>query len=116
MIRIKRAYEEPADEDGERILVDRLWPRGISKERAKIDRWLKDLAPSPELRKRFDHDPAKWEDFRRRYRQELEAHRASMEALAMASRKADLTLIYAAKDELHNDAVVLLEVLEELAR
>lgn len=111
MIAIKRAYEKPAKEDGTRVLIDRLWPRGVSKEDAQIDRWAKDLAPSTELRKWFDHDPAKWEEFQERYTEELAAHRAELEVLAKEAKGQRVTLVYGAKDEKHNDAVVLANLL-----
>ena len=116
MFTIKRAYEPPAPEDGERILIDRLWPRGVSKERAAIDEWMKELAPSTELRRWFGHDPAKWDEFRKRYRAELSAQREALEALAKQGARRRITLVYGARDEEHNDAVVLREVLEEMRR
>ena len=109
-ISLKRAYEPPAETDGMRVLVDRLWPRGVTKSRARIDLWLKDLAPSTELRKWFGHDPGKWPEFRKRYRAELKGNPALAE-LREQSRQRDITLVYAARDELHNDAVVLKQVL-----
>ena len=111
MFRIKRVYEEPATEDGKRILVDRLWPRGVSKEAARIDEWLKEIAPSDELRKWFGHDPARWEEFRERYRRELEAKTELLGHLRTVARKGAVTLLFAAKDEEHNNAVVLKEML-----
>jgi uncharacterized protein YeaO (DUF488 family) len=114
-IRIKRAYEEPEPDDGYRVLIDRLWPRGIGKEHLRLDAWLKELAPSPELRKWFGHDPARWEEFQKRYRAELSAPEAQTLLTELAER-ADLgpvTLIYAARDEQHNNAVVIRELLEE---
>jgi uncharacterized protein YeaO (DUF488 family) len=110
-IRLKRAYDPPSAEDGERILVDRLWPRGVSKASAGIDRWLKDIAPSTALRKWFGHDPARWEEFRRRYGAEIRAHAEPLAELRAAARKGPITLVFAARDERHNDAVVLREVL-----
>jgi uncharacterized protein YeaO (DUF488 family) len=110
-IMLKRAYEPPAGTDGQRILVDRLWPRGLVKARAGIDLWLKDVAPSTALRQWFKHDPEKWPEFKRRYRAELEGSAALAELVAL-SRRQDVTLVYAAKDELHNDAVVLKQLLE----
>jgi len=107
---LKRAYESPAEADGVRVLVDRLWPRGVAKSKANIDFWLKDLAPSTELRKWFGHDPEKWPEFQKRYRAELRGNPALSELRAL-SRQGNVTLIYAAKDELHNDAVVLKQVL-----
>lgn len=105
-ISIKRVYEIPDSTDGTRVLVDRLWPRGIAKEEAKIDLWLKDVAPSTELRKWFGHDPEKWSDFIGRYRAELENNSALAE-LYKLSRNGKVTLIYAAKDEIHNNAAAL---------
>jgi uncharacterized protein YeaO (DUF488 family) len=110
-IKLKRAYEPPAADDGVRILVDRLWPRGVRKENAALDQWAKDLAPSTELRKWFGHDPKRWEEFRRRYREELHRHADRVEQLRAMARKGHVTLVYSAHDEAHNDAVVLKEVL-----
>src|SRR5512141_921390 len=107
MIRIKRAYEAEAREDGRRFLVDRLWPRGIKKENLHIDAWLKDVAPSNELRKRFHHDPDKWGEFKRAYYAELDAHPANWTELAADAKKGVVTLIYSAKDEEHNNAAAL---------
>jgi uncharacterized protein YeaO (DUF488 family) len=110
-IRLKRAYEPPGPEDGVRILIDRLWPRGIGKSEAAIDRWLKDAAPSNELRRWFGHDPSKWDEFRRRYEAEL-SHRAELlSELRETARKGPLTLVYGARDEVHNNAVVLRDIL-----
>ncbi|MFN8473818.1 MAG: DUF488 domain-containing protein [Anaerolineae bacterium] len=109
-IRIKRVYEPPAAEDGARILVDRVWPRGLTKEAAHIDAWDKDVAPSTELRKWFGHDPARWDEFRRRYEAELAGNERLAE-LAEKARAADITLVYGARDTEHNQAVVLREVL-----
>jgi uncharacterized protein YeaO (DUF488 family) len=111
-IKIKRAYEEPAEEDGTRILVDRLWPRGLTKERARIDLWLKDIAPSTDLRKWFAHDPAKWTEFQRRYIKELEKNSESLSILRQEAAKGPVTLIYGARDQEHNEAVVLRKLLE----
>jgi len=112
MIKLKRAYEPPSKEDGERILVERLWPRGLTKEKAKIDLWMKDVSPSPELRKWFSHDPAKWEEFCRRYRSELDGHTDLIKELRAKGRKGTLTFVYAAKDEEHNSALLLKEAVE----
>lgn len=109
-ISLKRAYEPPAASDGTRILVDRLWPRGVSKAKAGIDLWLKDVAPSTELRKWFDHDPDKWPEFQRKYRAELKGSEALAE-LRKLSRQGHVTLVYSARDELHNDAVALKKIL-----
>ena len=108
---IKRIYEPPVPEDGKRILVDRLWPRGLSKDDARLDEWLKEVAPSDELRRWFGHDPAKWEEFRRRYRQELKTQGEILERLRNEARKGTVTLLFAAKDEERNNAVVLKEML-----
>ena len=115
MVRLKRAYEPEEDSDGERILVDRLWPRGVRKENAHFSEWMKDLAPSDALRKWFGHDPDKWEDFRRRYREELgEANKKELLGrLAGKAREHTITLVYAARDEKCNQAVVIKELLEE---
>lgn len=111
IIRIKRAYETPDAEDGERILVDRLWPRGLTKEKAKIDLWLKDVAPSTELRKWFAHDPARWAEFQSRYKAELKSNKESLSLLRQQAAKGNVTLIYAAKDQEHNEAVILQRLL-----
>lgn len=110
-VMLKRAYESPAKTDGERILVDRLWPRGLAKVNARIDLWLKDVAPSTELRQWFRHEPDKWPEFKKRYRAELKNNPALSE-LQARSRQRDITLVYAAKDQLHNEAVVLKQILE----
>lgn len=107
---LKRIYEPPDDGDGERILVDRLWPRGVTKAEAALDQWLKDIAPSPELRKWFRHDPAHWDEFGRRYRAELSANAEAVEQLRRLHGK--VTLLYAAHDEQHNHALVLLDFLQ----
>jgi len=110
-IRIKRAYEEPDAEDGERILVDRLWPRGLTKERARIDLWLKNVAPSTELRKWFAHDPAKWPEFSRRYKEELKRNQEQLLLLKQEAAKGTVTLVYGAKDQQYNEAVILQRLL-----
>ncbi|MFZ1753274.1 MAG: DUF488 domain-containing protein [Caldilineaceae bacterium] len=110
-IQIKRAYEQPDKEDGKRILVDRLWPRGLTKEKAAIDLWLKDIAPSTELRHWFGHDPSKWEEFRQRYLRELKENDEQVGLLQQEISKGTVTLIYAAKDTEHNQALVLQEFL-----
>jgi uncharacterized protein YeaO (DUF488 family) len=110
-IRIKRAYEEPDGEDGTRILVDRLWPRGLTKEKAKVDLWLKDVAPSTELRKWFAHDPAKWAEFRSRYLEELKGKKEQLSLLRQQVAKGAVTLVYGAKDQQHNEAVILQRLL-----
>lgn len=110
-IRLKRAYEPPATSDGRRILVDRLWPRGISKADAAIDRWMKDIAPSTELREWFGHDAERWPEFQRRYALEVHKHREQLAELRRLARKDPLTLVYSARDEAHNDAVALRQIL-----
>jgi uncharacterized protein YeaO (DUF488 family) len=112
-IRLKRAYLAPSPDDGVRVLVDRLWPRGLRKSDAAIDRWLKEAAPSHELRRWFGHDPRRWEEFCRRYRAELSSSGAPLEELRSIARKGQLTLVYAARDELHNQAVALRDFLAE---
>ena len=116
MIKIKRVYEDPDPDDGLRVLVDRLWPRGLSRERARLYRWEKGLAPSDELRRWFGHDPERWPGFRSRYRDELEARRPMLEELAGLAAKGRVTLLFAAHDERYNNAVVLKELLEEQGR
>ncbi|CCJ37182.1 hypothetical protein BN140_2259 [Methanoculleus bourgensis MS2] len=113
MIRTKRIYEEPSEDDGLRVLVDRLWPRGLSKAKAKIDRWEKDLAPTTELRRWFGHDPAMWEEFLQRYRAELEGKEEALARLRREANDGTVTLLYAAKDEEHNNAVALKRYIEE---
>jgi uncharacterized protein YeaO (DUF488 family) len=110
-VNIKRVYDTPEKKDGTRILVDRLWPRGLTKEKAQVDLWLKEIAPSAGLRKWFGHDPAKWAEFRKRYRAELDENRASVSALKEQIKKGTTTLVYGAKDEEHNDAFFLKEYL-----
>jgi uncharacterized protein YeaO (DUF488 family) len=109
-VRLKRAYEPPAPEDGERILVDRLWPRGVSKADAALDAWMKDIAPSTGLRQWFAHDPARWETFRDRYAEELRDHADLVEQLRERARRGPITLVYSAHDAEHNDAVVLRDI------
>ena len=113
MVRIKRAYSEASPSDGIRILVDRIWPRGITKKRARIVEWRKDLAPSTLLRKWFGHDPARWNQFRRRYRKELKRSMEELQKLAYLSGKQTITLVYSAADEKHNQAVILKELIDE---
>lgn len=115
-VRIKRAYAEPQAGDGVRVLVDRLWPRGLQKERAKVDIWLKDIAPSAELRRWFGHDQRRWEEFERRYREELRENVESLNVLKVWRDLGVVTLLFAARDEAHNNAVVLKTVLENLRR
>src|SRR5271170_806433 len=104
-VRIKRVYAEPDDEDGKRILVDRLWPRGLTKEKARVDLWLKEVAPSNELRKWFAHDPAKWPEFKTRYKAELKHNPTQLAFLKQAIAKGPATLLFGAKDTEHNEAV-----------
>lgn len=112
MIQCKRVYDEPSPEDGTRVLVDRLWPRGVSKEAAALDDWMKAVAPSDERRKWFDHDPEKWEEFRVRYAQELDEKEDLVQELRSKADSGTLTLLYAAKDREHNHAVVLRNYLQ----
>jgi len=114
MVKLKRVYEDAKKDDGYRILVDRLWPRGISKNEAKIDLWLKDIAPSNELRKWFAHDPKKWHDFQKKYRLELKNKKELIaQILLLEKKEKTVTLLYAAKDAEHNNAVVLVEKLKK---
>jgi len=110
-IKLKRVYEKSTKEDGKRILVDRLWPRGLTKKKANVDLWLKEIAPSTELRKWFHHDPKKWKEFKKRYRQELESKEELVEVLKKELKNGTVTLVYGAKDEEHNAALVLKELL-----
>jgi uncharacterized protein YeaO (DUF488 family) len=110
-LQIKRVYAEPSHEDGKRILVDRLWPRGLTKEKARADLWLKDVAPSNELRKWFAHDPKKWPEFKRRYIEELKTLGEPLAVLRQQVNHGKVTLLYGARDEEHNEAVVLFEML-----
>ena len=110
-VRLKRAYEPASPADGYRLLIDRLWPRGVSRERAKLDAWEKDLAPSTELRQWFGHNPSRFEEFRRRYIEELGDQRVRLTALRRRAREGTLTLVFSAHDTEHNDAVVLADVL-----
>ena len=110
MLKVKRVYDPPSQSDGRRILVDRLWPRGLSKDKAAIDLWMKDLAPSTVLRKWFGHDPEKWPEFQRRYREELQAHDDLVNEIAVAASRSRVTLLFGARDEEHNDAVALASV------
>ena len=113
MLKLKRAYEPPTPDDGERILVERLWPRGLTKAKAKIDLWMKEISPSPELRKWYSHEVAKWKEFQKRYRQELKGHKEQVESLRKKAKSGVVTLVYAAKDDAHNSARVLKEYLEK---
>ena len=105
--KIKRVYEKPENEDGMRILVDRLWPRGLTKEKAAVDLWMKNIGPSTQLRKWFDHDPHKWNEFIRRYYQELKDNSEQILLLKEQSKSGTVTLLYGAKDQEHNEAIVL---------
>ena len=111
-LKLKRVYEPPEENDGIRILVDRLWPRGLSKEKAQVDLWLKEIAPSTELRKWFAHDPEKWSEFKKRYTSELKENKEAVSVLKQEMKKDTVTLLYGAKDKEHNDAVVLLAFLK----
>ncbi len=108
-INIKRVYAKSSKADGKRILVDRLWPRGLTKEKAAIDLWLKDISPTTELRKWFDHDPDKWKEFQKKYRKELTKNKEQVSLLNKQLKKGAVTLVYAARDEEHNEALVLKE-------
>lgn len=110
-VKLKRAYDRPTAGDGTRVLIDRLWPRGVTKADAAIDQWFKDLAPSTALRKWFGHDPARWQEFRRRYAAEVHEHPEMLNQLRTMARRGTITLVFSAHDELHNDAVVLRDLL-----
>ena len=111
-IKLKRAYEKADPEDGTRILIDRLWPRGLKKENAKLDSWLKDIAPSTELRKWYSHDPAKWTQFKERYWRELDAKPDTVSSLAQQSQKSTITLVFSSKEEKLNNAAALKQYIE----
>jgi uncharacterized protein YeaO (DUF488 family) len=114
MIKLKRIYDNAAKDDGFRILVDRLWPRGMSKEKAKVDLWLREIAPSDNLRKWFSHDPKKWEDFKKKYEIEVKSKRELLDKIKQVEKeKGTITLLYSAKDEEHNNAVVLNSILKK---
>jgi uncharacterized protein YeaO (DUF488 family) len=110
-VRLKRAYEPPATVDGTRILIDRLWPRGVKKANAALDLWVKDIAPGTRLRKWFGHDPRRWQEFRNRYAMEVHGHPEQLNRLRALARKGPITLVYAAHDQVHNDAVALRDLL-----
>jgi uncharacterized protein YeaO (DUF488 family) len=112
-IQMKRVYDEPSDTDGTRILIDRLWPRGVSKAKAKVDLWLKAIAPSTPLRQWFGHDPGKWEEFKKRYKDELDHNSGAVAQLRALLAQGTVTLLYGAKDKDHNDAVVLQEYVKK---
>ena len=116
ILRIKRAYDAPAAADGQRILVDRLWPRGLSRDKARLDHWAKDVAPSDALRRWFGHDPERWDEFRRRYGEELRGNAEAVEALQREIGGDAATLVYAAHDSERNNAVVLRDFLASAAR
>ncbi len=113
MIKIKRVYEKAEAGDGTRLLVERLWPRGVKKEALKMEVWLKDVAPTTELRKWFSHDPAKWPEFQKRYRAELAKNTAALKPILDAAKKGDVTLLFSSHDEEHNNAVVLQEYVQK---
>jgi len=113
-VRLKRAYEPPAKSDGHRYLVDRIWPRGVSRDEAELEDWLKEIAPSNELRKWFDHDPERWAEFRRRYMSELKQHRDELRELARQAADIRITLVYGARDQEHNQAIVIRQYLKML--
>jgi uncharacterized protein YeaO (DUF488 family) len=115
-VKLKRAYEAPTAEDGTRILVDRLWPRGVSKKDAALSLWMKEIAPSTELRKWFGHDPDRWNEFRERYASEIDRNSLLLDQLRSLARKGPITLIYSAHDENHNDAIVLRDVILGIER
>jgi len=115
-IRIKRAYRAARQSDGHRVLVDGIWPRGVTKDRLRVAGWARDLAPSPELRSWFGHDPAKWDEFRRRYARELDDRHEAVAAFCASLRQSPVTLVYAAKDEAHNNAIALKTYLESYLR
>ena len=110
-VKIKRVYEKSEKGDGKRILVDRLWPRGLTKEKADVDLWLKEVAPSTELRKWFSHDPGKWDEFQKRYFKELKSNKEKVAILKAEIKKGIVTLVYGAKDQEHNEALVLKKML-----
>jgi uncharacterized protein YeaO (DUF488 family) len=114
-VQLKRVYEPPSKDDGMRILVDRLWPRGLTKKKAAIDLWLRDIAPTTELRKWFGHDPTKWKTFQVRYRNELRDNKDVVDVLKGKSQEGNITLLYGAKDEQHNEAQVLRRLLDRTA-
>ena len=113
-VRVKRVYDQPAKADGYRVLVDRVWPRGLKKSEARIDEWLREIAPSTALRKWFKHDPDKWKEFKKKYSAELDDHREQVEKLVREARKRTITLLFSARDTEHNNAVALKEYIEQL--
>ncbi|HEY7354482.1 MAG TPA: DUF488 family protein [Terriglobales bacterium] len=115
MLKLKRAYDPPSRDDGKRVLVERLWPRGLKKNALHLDAWLKDVAPSPALRKWFSHDPRKWPEFQKRYSAELEEHPEAYEPISQAARHGPVTLVYSSRDTEHNAAVALRDHLQKKA-
>jgi uncharacterized protein YeaO (DUF488 family) len=113
-VKVKRVYDQPAKSDGLRVLVDRIWPRGLKKSEARIDEWLKEIAPSTSLRKWFKHDPNRWEQFKKKYTAELAEHREEVDKLAREARRRRVTLVFGAKDTAHNNALALKEYIEPL--
>jgi len=113
MIKIRRIYDPASPDDGKRIYIDRLWPRGMKKEEVKIDEWLKEISPSDSLRKWFGHDPAKYAEFKRRYTKELEKHSETLERIRKEGKKETVTLLFSAKDVKHNNATVMKEILSK---
>jgi len=116
MLKVKRVYDQPTHDDGKRILIDRLWPRGLKKEDANVDEWLKEIAPSTELRKWYGHDPNKWSEFKKRYYTELKDKQDIVDSLAGAARKGKVTLLYGSKEPRINNAVALIEYIEKAER
>lgn len=116
MIRVRRVYESPAPDDGARFLVDRLWPRGVTKESLRLDGWLKDVAPSDTLRRWFGHDPARWDEFQRRYRDEMSGRPEAWRPIVEAARRGDVTLLFGARDADHNNAVALKVYLDAMLK
>lgn len=116
MIQVKRVYEDYDASEGKRVLVDRLWPRGLTKDKAGIDVWLKDIAPSAELRKWFNHDPAKWPEFKKRFHKELDHNKSSVDQLKKIADSGKIVIVYGAKDQQHNNAVVIAEYLNQFAQ
>jgi uncharacterized protein YeaO (DUF488 family) len=115
-VRLKRVYDQPGDQDGTRVLVDRLWPRGIKKGNAAVDLWLKDIAPSNELRRWFSHEPTKWPEFKKRYFEELEGKGDALQKMVELASRGKVTLLYSSKEEKFNNAVALKEYIEEKGR
>ncbi len=113
-VRVKRVYDQPAKADGYRVLVDRLWPRGLKKSEARIDEWLREIAPSTTLRKWFKHDPSRWKEFKEKYAAELDGHREQVETLVREARRRNVTRLFSAKETEHNNAVALKEYIEQL--